>query len=83
MAFELLHHMNTQKSKKADFITLKLDMTKEYDRVERRFLIEIMKKMCFCDTWLTLIHECISTMSYSILVNREPKGEISPTRGIR
>ena len=47
VAFELLHHMKTQKSKKADFITLKLDITKEYDRVEWQFLIEIMKKNVF------------------------------------
>ena len=46
-------------------------------------MIEIMKKMGFCDAWLTLIYECISTVSYSILVNGEPKGEISPIRGIR
>ena len=83
VAFELLHHMKTQKSKTADFMTLKLDMSKAYDGVEWRFLIEIMKKMGFCDAWVTLIYECISTVSYSILVNGEPKGEISPTRGIR
>ena len=27
--------------------------------------------------------ECITTISYSILVNREPKGMISPSRGLR
>ena len=75
--------MKTQKSKKVDFMTLKLDMSKAYDRVEWRFLIEIMKKMGFCDAWVNLIYECISTVSYSILVNGEPKGEISLTRGIR
>ena len=48
-----------------------------------RCLVEIMRKMGFCDRWLKLIHECISTVSYSILVNGEPKGEIFPSRGIR
>ena len=51
--------------------------------VEWQFLVEIMRKMGFCDSWLKLIHECISTVSYSILVNGEPKGEIFPSRGIR
>ena len=54
VAFELLHHMKTQKSKKADFMTLKLDMSKAYDWVEWRFFIGIMKKKKkkkgFCDT---------------------------------
>ena len=47
------------------------------------FLVEIMRKMGFCDSWLNLIHECISTVSYLILVNGEPKGEIFPSRRIR
>ena len=32
---------------------------------------------------MSLIFECISTVSYSILVNGEPKGDIRPSRGIR
>ena len=65
-------------------MTLKLDMSKAYDKVKCQFFTEIMKekKKGFCDTWLTPIHECISIVSYSILVNGEPKGEIFPTRGI-
>ena len=82
VAFEMLHHMNTQKLKKADFMTLKLNMSKAYDGVEWRFLTEIMKKMGFCEAWIALIFECISTVAYSILVNGEPKGEIFPSRGI-
>ena len=46
------------------------------------FFIEIMKKMGFCDAWVNLIYGCISMVSYSILGNGEPKGDISPTRGI-
>ena len=34
VAFEMLYHMNTQKLKKADFMTLKLNMSKAYDGVE-------------------------------------------------
>ena len=83
VAFKLLHHMKTHKSKKAGFMTLKLDMSKVYVKVEWCFLIEIMRKMGFCDNWLNLIHECISMVSYSILVNGKPKGEIFLSRGIR
>ena len=83
MAFEMLHQMKTHKSKKANFMTLKLDMSKAYDKVEWRFLIEVMRKMGFCETWIAIIFECISTISYSILENGELKGDIYPTWGIR
>ena len=83
MAFETLHHMKSQKSKKMSFMAMKLDMSKAYDRVEQKFLIKIIEKMGFCEKWVSLIFECISTVSYSILVNKEPKGDIRPSRGIR
>ena len=46
------------------------------------FLKKILLKMGFSDTWVALIMECIITVSYSILVNGEPKGVIVPFRGL-
>lgn len=43
----------------------------------------LTKKMGFCSRCIGLIIECVCTVSYSILVNGEPKGLINPTRGIR
>ena len=83
IAFETLHHMKNQKSKKLGFMALKLDMSKAYDRVEWSYLVKIMEKLGFCEKWVSLVYECISTVSYSILVNGEPRGDIRPSRGIR
>ena len=45
--------------------------------------MKIMEKLGFCEKWVCLVFECISTMSYSILVNGEPRGDIRPSRGLR
>ena len=42
-----------------------------------------MGHMGFYKRWIDLIMLCVKTISYSILVNVEPKDLIYPTRGIR
>ena len=74
VAFETLHHMKIQKAKSSRFMALKLDMSKVYDRVEWSFLKKIMEKMGFGASWVQLVMECISMVSYSILVNGGTKG---------
>ncbi|XP_050249301.1 uncharacterized protein LOC126696657 [Quercus robur] len=81
--FESLHHMKNSYSGKKGFMAMKLDMSKAYDRVEWVFLEKILLKTGFSDTWVALIMECITTVSYSILVNGEPNGVIVPSRGLR
>ena len=55
VAFETLHHMKNQKSKKMGFMSMKLDISKAYDRVEWNFLGKIMEKLGFCDRWVSLV----------------------------
>lgn len=83
IAFELLHHMKSGCPGKKGFIALKLDMSKAYDRVEWVFLKNILLRLGFQHSWVDLIMECVSTVSYSILVNGEPEGMIHLSRGLR
>ncbi len=83
VAFETLHHMQTTRHGRQGHMALKLDMCKAYDRVEWAFLASLMGKMGFNTKFIALIIECISTVSYSILINGIPHGNFTPTRGIR
>lgn len=63
---------------------LKIDMVKDYDRVERMLLEEVMLKMGFSPRWVQWITICASTMHYSIInVKGKFAGFMRPLRGIR
>ena len=83
IAFEILHCMKNYNSGINGFMTLKLDMSKVYDRVEWGYLEFVKRKMGFCEQWIGLIMVCVKTVTYSILVNGELKGLINPSRGLR
>ena len=81
IAFETLHHMHTTKIGRDGAMALKPDMSKAYDRVEWIYLEFIMRKMGFHPRWVSMIMMCISTVSYSLLVNGEPMVILIPLVG--
>ena len=42
-----------------------------------------MRRIGFNERWVKLIMTCVRTVSYSVLINGKPYGNIRPTRGIR
>ena len=60
-------------------MVVKLDISKVYDQVELPFLQKIMVKLGFDPRWVHLAMETITTASYSVLINGEPKGFINPS----
>ena len=83
IAFESLHHMKNNCIGKQGYMALQLDTSKVYDRVEWSFLEQIFLKLGFHEDWVALLMACITTVSYSILVNGKPKGLFRPSRGLR
>ena len=83
VAFEVMHCIKQRRKGKEGLMAIKLDMSKEYDRVEWGYLEGMMQKMGFQERWISLMMMCVTTVSYSVLINVEPKGRIVQTRGLR
>ena len=83
VAFETLHYMRNHFTSTTGYMALKLDMSKAYDRVEWLYMGKVMEKMGFAEPWIKLMMECITTATYLVLINGEPHGDITHTRGLR
>jgi hypothetical protein len=71
------------KKGKVGFMFLKMDMEKAFDRVEWNLILVVMQRLGFNQTWINWIKICISSSSFSVLINGSPFGRFSPARGLR
>lgn len=75
--------MRNKRTGKIGQMAIKLDIRKVYDRVEWEFLRHIMLKLGIDAQWVQLAMETATTTTYSVIVNGEPKGFVTPSRDIR
>ncbi|KAL5571127.1 hypothetical protein UlMin_020724 [Ulmus minor] len=83
LGFEVMHWIRQHRGGKTGYATLKLDMSKAYDRVEWIFLKEMMIKLGFSLQWVKLIMRCLNLVSLFFLVNGNVQGSLIPNRGLR
>ena len=79
----MFHAMRTTSGGREKRMAIMTDMGKAYDRLEWEFISVVMKKMGFSDTWIEWIMQCVSSMKYHVLFNGQPRGNITPKRGLR
>ncbi|KAL4619828.1 hypothetical protein ACB092_06G108800 [Castanea dentata] len=70
VAYEVLHSMHSKKTGKKGSLALKLD-------------INIMTKLGFPERWIQWVMGCVTTPTFSILINGKTYDNIRPSRGIR
>uniref|UniRef100_A0A803PF28 Reverse transcriptase domain-containing protein n=1 Tax=Cannabis sativa TaxID=3483 RepID=A0A803PF28_CANSA len=83
IGFESLHCMRKGRFGNGKKMAVKLDMSKAYDRVEWNFLEAMMVSLGYDHRWIAKIMNCVSSVSFSILINGSIKGFFIPERGLR
>jgi hypothetical protein len=82
IAFECLHTIRNQKSKKP-FFALKIYMIKAYDTVEWNYLHGCVCKLGFDPSWTQSVMRCVTQNRYDVRVNGVLTEPVIPSRGIR
>jgi hypothetical protein len=82
IAHEIFHYL-AQTSNQTGYIGLKTDMANAYDRMEWNFIRATLEAMNFPLTMVNIIMKCVSTVSFSILINGNPTTSFLPQRGLR
>ena len=58
-------------------------MNKAYDSIRWDFLIVMLQRMGFSQAWVHWITQCVTTVSYSVLINGSPTKPFILARGLR
>ena len=69
--------------KKEKGVLCKLDIEKAYDKINWNFLIVVLGRMGFTEKLVRWIKWCISTASFSVMLNGSPEGFFKSSRGLR
>lgn len=62
---------------------LKVDLRKDFDSVRWDFIISTLKAANLPEKFIGWIHQCISTATFSVLVNGQSRGFFKSTTGLR
>ena len=83
VAYETIHAMKNKRKGRKGWLAIKLYMSKAYDRVEWAYLEGVMARLGFSSKWIKLIMSCVTTVTYSTVINGKQCGFLVPSKGQR
>ncbi|KAL9679912.1 hypothetical protein QQ045_017783 [Rhodiola kirilowii] len=75
--------MKCKNRQKTGYMSLKLDMSKAYDRIEWKFLETMMTALGFDSGWVAKVMMCVESVKYRVKINDNISDIIKPGRGLR
>lgn len=72
-----------RKMGRSGLMVLKMDMAQAYDRLEWSTILDVLHSLGFSSTWIQMINQCMSMVSYSLILNGSPFGRFNPSNSLR